>query len=179
MKIGAFLDLETTGLEFAQGHRIFEIALLLYDFDTETKMGAYCKRVNPGCAVSARAAQITGVTWRDLVNEPPYQAIAGTVDKLLSASAVIVAHNGDHFDFPFLKHHQEQQGFRSFPAVTVDTIHARWSTFNGKSPNLGELAFALGVPYDPSSAHGALYDTTVLAQCFFAARKLGYFALPS
>jgi DNA polymerase III epsilon subunit-like protein len=62
---------------------------------------------------------------------------------------------------------------------SLDTIQARWATFNGKSPNLGELCFALGVHYDPDSAHGAAYDVSVTAACFLEGLRRGFYTLPT
>ena len=46
-----FVDTETTGLEQAAGHRIIEIAFLLYRYDEATKqetmMGKWVRRINP------------------------------------------------------------------------------------------------------------------------------------
>lgn len=33
--------------------------------------------------------------------------------------------------------------------------NGRWATYDGKSPKLGELCFALGIEYDEGSAHAA------------------------
>jgi DNA polymerase III subunit epsilon len=52
---------------------------------------------------------------------------------------------------------------------------ARWATLFGQLPNLGELCFACGVPYDPSLAHAPEYDIRVNMEAFFKACRWGFF----
>ena len=42
-----------------------------------------------------------------------------------------------------------------------------------------ELAVAMGFVYDEEKAHGALYDTDLMMQCFIKARNdYGFFPIP-
>jgi DNA polymerase-3 subunit epsilon len=177
-----FVDLETTGLDWRAGERIAEIAIDLYRTGVgpaPIHIGSFARRVNPGKAMTKRAAEITGLTWEMLAHEPPYATIAPHINALFAQLDFLVAHNGIGFDFPFIKHEQTMCGYDEFPNGLIDTMtSARWATPNGKAPKLSELCFAVGVEYDPALAHSALYDTQVMAQAFFAGQRLGFFPHP-
>ena len=179
----AGLDLETTGLDQAKGHRIIEIAMILYAFDPETGAhnlrGRYVQRINPERAIDPDALAVHGITYEDVAYSPKWCEIAPKIVKLLSAVDVIVAHNGHGFDLPFLAAELLRVGQPVPDTLSVDTmLQARWATPMGKVPNLGELCFACGVDYDSEKAHAAEYDVEVMLQCFFAAYKKGFIKLP-
>jgi DNA polymerase-3 subunit epsilon len=50
-----------------------------------------------------------------------------------------------------------------------------WATPDGKKPNLEELCFACGVPYDKSQSHKADYDVDVMMQAYFKAKSWGFY----
>lgn len=190
--IVGFTDIETTGLKWEEGDRIVEIAFELWEVDnqktntpnphnsisTRKPLFSMTKRVNPQRAMSAKAAQITGLTFADLAHEQPYVEVAPTIDAILKRTDIIVAHNGESFDFQFIAHEQAQCGFAFHPKIKFDTMmHGRGATFDGKLPSLKELCFALDVEYDTQQAHGALYDVQVLRRCFFSGIDCGFFPL--
>lgn len=172
-----FCDLETTGLK-TDTDRIVEIACVLYDFDTRQARLRYERRVHPGKPISAEASAVHGIYIEDLAGKPGFDHIAPEIVKILSISTVVVAHNGFSFDFPMLATELQRAG-QAIPSFGVyDTIDARWATHNGKLPKLSELAFSLGVDYDPALAHAALYDVDVMAECFFRGIDRGFFKKP-
>jgi DNA polymerase-3 subunit epsilon len=168
-------DIETTGLEWAEGHRIVEIALLIYQ--DEQLAGKFVQRINPQRPIDPKAQAVHGISFEDVSACPTWDAIAPKVSRILGTGQLIVAHNGDGFDRPFIEHELRRVGQPVASTPWQDTCKdARWATFFGKSPNLGELCFATGIEYDPSKAHGADYDVSVMMQAFFAARRQGFFA---
>ncbi|WP_323016394.1 3'-5' exonuclease [Castellaniella sp.] len=171
------IDLETTGLDWATGHRIIEVAAIIYRED-ETRVGAYVQRIDPERAIDPKAQAVHGISYEELSMCPKWEAVAPKLHALLSKCDEAVAHNGRGFDAPFLIHEFDRVGL-SVPSCLhrcVDTmVDGRWATPMGKLPNLGEFAFATGTPYDVAQAHGAEYDVMVMMQAFFAARKWGYF----
>jgi DNA polymerase-3 subunit epsilon len=188
--IVAFTDIETTGLEWAKGDKIVEIAVELWECEKQKTntpssgnpisirkpLFSMERRVNPQRAMSAKAAQITGLTFADLAHEEPYGIIAPTIGAIFNKADLVVSHNGIAFDIPFIMHEQAIFGHPVSIRAQFDTMVAgRGATFNGKLPSLQELCFALDVEYDVQQAHGALYDVQVLRKCFFSGIDCGFF----
>lgn len=178
-RIVNFLDIEATGLNEPE-QRIIEHCSMLFDLDTEEQLKSYVWRCNPERKIEAKAQKVHGIKLEDLAHEPTFDVIAPFIRGTIEGPEIVlaVAHNGDDYDFPFLKRELERVGQRTkFPA-TFDTMkQARWATANGKIPRLGELAACLDVPYDPAKGHAAEYDVSVMAACFFEARRLGWFTV--
>lgn len=173
------LDLETTGLDWATGHRIMELAALLYDENAVLK-GQFVQRYNPQRPVDPKAQAVHGISFEMVSECPTLDRDAVKIATLLNKADVIVAHNGEDFDLPFLNHELTLLGAPTVKTPLVDTLtQGRWATPMGKIPNLGELCFATGVPYDPSKAHGAAYDVKVMMEAFFKGWKKGFFSIPA
>lgn len=171
-------DIETTGIEQVLGHRIIEVAFQIYDLDTRKLVGKFEQRINPQRSIEPEAQAIHGIKFEDLVSEPTWEVIAPKLGALLSKTPYVLAHNGIGFDVPFI--------FREFVRadvplpevrVTDSMLQGRWASPDGALPNLKALCFACGVPYDTTQAHAAMYDTDVLARCFFAQFDRGFFTL--
>lgn len=178
MRIITGLDIETTGLD-PTTERIIEIALVLYDLDTREKKGAFVQRIHPQKNIHAAAEAVHGISLAMLAGCQPFEHFADQIVRLLRATKCLVAHNGLDFDIPFLAHELIRVKRECPNLEIIDTKFARWATPDGKHPKLGELAFALGVPYDESKAHGALYDVDVMMQCLFKGLDKGFFELPA
>lgn len=178
--LGAGLDIETTGLEQTEGHRIIEIALSVYDLSTAAKVGQYLTRVNPQRGIDPKAQEVHGITFEELAAEPLWDVVAPKVHAILARCKYVVAHNGEVFDVPFIAGELMRVGLPMPELGVVDTmVQARWATADGALPNLGALCFACGVDYDKSKAHSALYDVDVMMQCFFRQFSRGFFHLPA
>jgi DNA polymerase-3 subunit epsilon len=176
MPIIVGLDLETTGLDQTAGHRIIEVAALLFDLASTRLLGKYVQRVNPQRSIDPEAQRVHGITFDMLAHEPTWEQVAPNVHTLLSRTNYVAAHNGVGFDIPFLTGEFQRIGMAVPKFEVIDTmLEARWATPLGKLPNLGELCFACGVDYDPEQAHGADYDITVNMKAYFAARAMGFF----
>lgn len=182
MRIATGVDLESTGLlkgANTDQHRIVEIAMILYDLDTHKRIGKYVQRINPQRNITADAQRVHGISIDDVSGSPVWSAVAPTVAKIIAKSDLIFAHNGDAFDFPFIIYELVRVSITPPEVVTFDTMtEARWATPEGKNPTLGELCFALDIPYDPGKAHGAEYDVQVMADCFFKGIDLGFYSIP-
>lgn len=172
------LDTETTGVNQAKGDKIIEIALLTYDLDTFSLTNRYVQRIDPDRPIDPSAQAVHGISYEMLMGCPKWEDVVDDVHRIISNSKCLVAHNFG-FDGPFIAGELLRVG------KTVPTINSfctmengRWATFNGKSPKLSELCFALGVDYDPSAAHAADYDTEILAECLFKGMDRGFYKLP-
>ena len=172
------LDIETTGLEWASGHRIIEVALILYK-DTGEKLGGFVQRINPERSIDPKAQAVHGISFDELVMEPTWNIVAPKVCKVLERCDKVVAHNGKGFDQPFLIHEINRVGLTVPGALyhCIDTmVEGRWATPMGKNPNLGELCFATDTVYEPEKAHSADYDVLVMMEAYFKAKAWGHFA---
>ena len=179
MKLVGGIDIETTGLEQSEGHRIVEVAVCLYDFDTREPKGSFVQRINPQRSISTAAQAVHGISFEELVSEPVWEDVAPKLVKILKALYLGVAHNGLRFDMPFIRGELMRVGLAMPDVPIVDTmVDARWATPMGKFPNLGELCYSLDIPYDPAKAHGAEYDVSVMMAAFFKGYDAGFFQLP-
>ena len=172
-------DTETTGLKAVEGDKIIEIALLTYDSETRTLVDSFVTRIDPERGITAKAQQIHGIGYEELVGKPKFRDVVGEIEKRFTAADAVVAHNLA-FDAIFLLCEFQACGVTLPNKPSVDTMaKGRWATFNGKLPKLMELCFALGVPYDKALAHSASYDVEVMMQCLWAGQDRGFFKMPA
>lgn len=170
-------DTETTGVKVTDGDRIIEIALSLYDLETESLIRSYTQRINPECAINPKAQAVHGISSADLIGQPVFADVAEEIYNIIQEADVFVAHNVG-FDVPFIASELVASGFHLPELECFCTLeNGRWATFNGKSPKLKELCATLGIHYDDAEAHAADYDVSVTASCLFAGIKRGFFNL--
>lgn len=179
MPIALGLDIETTGLDPVDD-RIIELCLIKVDTDTGAELGEKTWLFNPGRPIDPAAQAVHGITFERVAMEPMLdKTLAEEIALWLSECAFWIGHNGAGFDVPFIRNELFRHGVAMPERPIVDTmLDSRWATHNGKYPNLGELCFAMGVPYDPSQAHGATYDVRVMNQCALRAMKQGFLKVP-
>lgn len=176
MTIISGIDLETTGFEWEEGHKIIEFACVSYELETEKKLGSFVQRINPERDIPLASQRVHGLTFEDLKDEPNFKTVSQKIASVIESSDILVAHNGFEFDFPFLDWELRKAGKKVHLKKLIDTMKdARWATPVGKLPSLRELCFSCDVEYDPEKAHAAEYDVDVMMQCFFYAHKLGFF----
>lgn len=173
------LDFETTGLDPQKGHRIIEVALDLRKEDG-SRLGTYETRINPERSIDPAAEAVHGISYDMLLECPTWNVVAPKLSALVARCDYIIAHNGDGFDLPFMIHEFMRVGVAVPRIRSIDTmLQGRWATPDGAVPSLKALAWACDVEYDPSKAHGALYDVGVMLDCFFQQYPRGYFQLPT
>jgi DNA polymerase-3 subunit epsilon len=171
-------DCETTG-KLHKDHRIIEASFRLVDLTTKEEKEKLF-RFNPKRNIDAKAVAVHGITVKDLEHEPEFVEKAEEVLELIKAADMMVMHNGEFFDWPFLKQEFERVGLGDeVPEIKIfDTmIKGTFATDLGKSPTLYELCYSLGVVYDAQLAHSASYDTEVLKQAFLEGLRFGWFSL--
>ena len=93
MRLWCGLDLETTGLlesKDSQPHKIIEIALLIYDADTQKQVGSFERRFNPSRPIDAKAQEVHGISFAELAHLPKLEedleAISYSSESFPSAS---------------------------------------------------------------------------------------------
>jgi len=100
------LDLETTGT-WIEKDKIIEVGMLRREPDgTET---IYDQRVNPGMPIPAEAAQITGISDKDVKDAPSFRQIVKEVLAFMEG-ADLAGFNLERFDLPLLARECSEAG---------------------------------------------------------------------
>lgn len=174
----SIIDTETTGLSQEKGARIIEIGIVRYDFLSASKLDAWVQRIDPQCPIETGAQEVHGISYEELVGQPFWEDLAVEISSRLESCDLLVAHNMG-FDGPFIAAELMRVGVEVPKVQSFCTMeNARWACPDGKLPKLGELCFALNIPYDAAKAHSALYDIERTAECFFEGYKRGFYTLP-
>jgi DNA polymerase-3 subunit epsilon len=161
-----FLDTETTGLEAERGDRIIEVAgvEMINRQLTGRNLHIY---INPERASHEDALRIHGLTEEFLSTKPKFAEI---VDELLEfvAGAELVIHNAP-FDIGFLNAELKRLNrgvLTDHVAGVRDTLVMARDMFPGKANSLDALCRRLEVDNSKRQLHGALIDTTLLAEVY-------------
>ncbi|NIH77344.1 DNA polymerase-3 subunit epsilon [Ochrobactrum sp. P20RRXII] len=175
MTIYAGFDIETTGL-LEPDHRIIEIH---FEFrHNYKKLLTWTQRLDPKRTITAEAFRVHGIDLAMLAGKPTFEDVAKTIEGLIQRADVLVAHNGEDFDEPFLEKEFKRVGLRLPKKPIFDTMKkGRWATADGKNPNLGELCWSTGVDYDSTKAHAADYDVSVMLDAFESGYRMGFFSM--
>ena len=171
----AVVDVETTGFS-PEDDRIVEVGIVTLDVRGD-EVGSFSSLIDPRRAPGP--THVHGISTAMLSEAPPYGAVHGYLAALLSGR-VVVGHNVDRFDLPFLRAECVRLG-RSAPILadvpSVDTwavAHAHLG-LEGRA-NLAECCDSFGLSWDDH--HSALGDARVTAALFRAMRaRLGDAAL--
>lgn len=175
MTVYVGFDIETTGLNVPE-HRIIEIH---FEFRKNYKsVFQWTQRLDPRRSISEDAYRVHGINLGALAGKPTWEDMAKTIHGLISRADVMVGHNGEDFDWPFLEREFKRVGLSIPSKPLFDTMkEGRWATPDGKNPSLGELCWATGIEYDVSAAHAADYDVRVMLDAFERGHKLGFFKM--
>lgn len=146
------VDVETTGLDPATGHRVCEIALLRVQGSHE--VARFESLVHPQRPMTASAMAVNGITDVMLAGAPPFSALLPRIQPLLR-DAVLVAHNAP-FDVNFLRHEYALAG-QHFPLpAVVDTLALAQARYRFAHNSLEAIATALGL--SSTVRHRAMAD---------------------
>jgi DNA polymerase-3 subunit epsilon len=162
------LDVETTGLEAAAGHRIIEIGCveILNRRPTGQKFHRY---LNPERDIDAGALAVHGIDSARLQQAPKFAEI---VDELLAfiTGAELIIHNAP-FDVGFL-----DAEFARLPnprtlvslCKVLDTLALARSLHPGQRNSLDALCKRYSVDNTKRELHGALLDAGILLDVYLA-----------
>lgn len=160
-----FLDLETTGLGLAAGHRVCEVAMLRERAGCEE--GRLDALVAPGRPLDPGAAAVNGLRDEDLALAPPFAALAPAA-LALAEGGVLVGHNLV-FDLAFLRAELQALGLPQPAGPTLDTLQIARRLLQRRSHSLGSLAADLGLP---TPSHRAMADVLATRALFHHLREL-------
>ena len=158
------LDLETTGLNPLEGHKIIEIGCveLINNFPTGNTWQTY---INPKRNIPQEAFQIHGLTEEFLENKPFFKE---TIDEFLNfiKDSDLIIHNAK-FDMKFINYELEANNLNSISNnKVIDTIDLAKNIFPGQSVSLDALCRRYKIDLEKRKFHGALLDAELLAEVY-------------
>ena len=158
------LDIETTGLEYKQGQKIIEIACVeLSNFIPTGEI--YHTFINPERESSLSAKEKHGILDDFLKDKKLFREIAPDFLEFIKNSPII-AHNGLHFDIPFLNHELKSNNFNILKNPVVDTLILAKKKFPSSPANLDALCRRFDIDLSIRKKHGALVDSKLLTKVY-------------
>ncbi len=169
------LDIETTGLEFKDGHRIIEIGCI--ELNKKEVGASYHEYINPSKTLTEDNIKIHGITNEYLTDKPVFEEIADSFLEFIQDS-FIVAHNAS-FDIGFLNFELERL---SKPPIlkerVIDTIKIARQRFPGQQVSLDALIKKLKInTLINRDQHGALKDAKILTDVYLELQGINQIGL--
>jgi DNA polymerase-3 subunit epsilon len=159
------LDTETTGLDPKQGHRIIELAAIELE-GRKISMRRFHRYLNPEREIDAGAVAVHGLTYERLQNEPKFADIAASFIEFIDGAELII-HNAP-FDMGFLNNELNLLGLPLLQNQVMDTLKIARDMHPGKKNSLDALCSRYEIDNAHRTLHGALLDTELLAEVYFA-----------
>jgi DNA polymerase-3 subunit epsilon len=159
------VDTETTGLDPKQGHRIIELAAIELD-GRKVSLRRFHRYLNPEREIEAGAVAVHGLTYERLQNEAKFADIAPSFLEFIEDAELII-HNAP-FDIGFLNSELGLLGLPPLKNAVVDTLRVAREMHPGKKNSLDALCGRYEIDNAHRSLHGALLDTELLAEVYFA-----------
>ncbi len=154
-----YYDTETTGTK-AEHDAIIELAV----FDP-TNNRTFCELINPGFPIPPEASAIHNITDSMVKDAPSFKVVAEKFLAFCPKNAVLIAHNNDAFDKPFLEASFKKAGMEIPSFLYIDTL--KWARKYRPDLPRHSLQFLREVYGFPANqAHRALDDVYVLHQVF-------------
>ena len=169
------LDIETSGLDFKEGHRVIEIGCVELN---QKEVGSHFHRyINPLKTLTDENIRIHGITNEFLEDKPLFEEVAEEFLNFIEDSSII-AHNAN-FDIGFLNHELEKI---SKPKIVkdriVDTVVIARNRFPGQQVNLDALVKKLKVnSLVDREFHGALKDAKILTDVYLELQGINQMGL--
>ena len=169
------LDIETSGLDYKEGHRIIEIGCVELN---RKEVGSHFHRyINPLKTLTEENIKIHGITNEFLEDKPLFEDVAEEFLSFIKDSSII-AHNAN-FDVGFLNHELEKL---SQPQISkervVDTVVIARNRFPGQQVNLDALVKKLKVnTLVDREFHGALKDAKILTDVYLELQGINQMGL--
>ena len=158
------LDIETTGLEYKEGHKIIEIACVeLLNFIPTGEI--YQTFINPERKNSSSAKEKHGISDDFLKDKKLFREILPDFLKFINNSPLI-AHNGSDFDIPFLNHELKQNNQDIIRNPIIDTLILAKKKFPSSLVNLDALCRRFDIDLSVRKTHSALVDTKLLTKVY-------------
>ena len=154
-----YYDTETTGVK-AQFDKIVEIAA--YDPFLDR---SFNELVNPGIPIPTEAQRIHHISDEMVRNAPSFKEIGIRFTKFCEGKTVLIAHNNDAFDRPFLEAEFQRSDLDIPDWLYVDTL--KWARKYRSDLPRHNLQFLREIfEIEANQAHRALDDVIVLYKVF-------------
>ena len=159
-----FLDTETTGLSFRDGHKIVEIACIeTKDLIATGKV--FHKLVNPKRSVPDEAYKVHGFSQDFLSDKETFEQIADEFLNFIKDKKIII-HNAE-FD---ISHLNNELSIAGKPEInkenTIDTLDIARNKFPGSGISLDALCKRFRIDNSKREKHTALIDCELLAKVY-------------
>ena len=169
------LDIETSGLDYKEGHRIIEIGCV--ELNRKEVGSHFHQYINPLKTLTEENIKIHGITNEFLEDKPLFEEVAEEFLSFIQDSSII-AHNAN-FDVGFLNHELEKL---SKPQIdkdrVVDTVVIARNRFPGQQVNLDALVKKLKVnTLVDREFHGALKDAKILTDVYLELQGINQMGL--
>ncbi len=152
-------DLETTGLNH-RTQRIVQYALV--GCDTDGQPIQIDELVNPKMRIPPETTNVHGITDEDVRNAPEFKHCASEISRMMDG-AVIVGHNVDRFDWPFLQAEFLRAGQpMPKPLAILDTLKIARRLKIPPRHNLTALCHRFGIALENAHTAGADAAATLL-----------------
>ena len=159
-----FLDTETTGLSFKDGHKIVEIACIETE-DLIPTGNIFHRLINPKRNVPHEAFKVHGFSEEFLRDKETFEKIADEFLNFIRDKKIII-HNAP-FDLSFLDGELElikkDKIERKF---VIDSLEVARNKFPGASNSLDALCKKFNVDFSKRTKHNALLDCELLREVY-------------
>ena len=159
-----FLDTETTGLSFQEGHKIVEIACIeTKDLIPTNKI--FHKLINPERNVPEEAFKIHGFSSELLSTKQTFNQIADDFLNFIDGKKIII-HNAS-FDLGFLNNELVKiKKQRINKTEVIDSLEVARNKFPGTSNSLDALCKRFNIDLSKRTKHNALLDCELLREVY-------------
>lgn len=157
-------DLETTGLEPVDGHRIVEIGCVEL-VDKKRTGNSFHRYVNPDREMPKEAEKVHGLSNEFLSNKPFFKEVVSDFLEFVGEDTLVI-HNAA-FDMKFINYELKQ--LRKLPLSknpVIDTLALARKKFPGSKVNLDALCTRFGIDITVREKHGALLDAELLSDVY-------------
>jgi DNA polymerase-3 subunit epsilon len=159
-----FLDTETTGLSFSDGHKIVEIACI------ETKNliptgKVFHKLINPKRNMPEKAFQVHGFSEYFLKDKETFDQVADEFINFIKEKKIII-HNAP-FDLGFLDGELNAIKKENLDKkLVIDSLQVARNKFPGTSNSLDALCRKFNIDLSKRNKHNALLDCELLREVY-------------
>ena len=159
-----FLDTETTGLSFRDGHKVVEIACIeTKDLITTGKV--FHKLINPKRNMPDEAFKVHGFSQEFLSDKETFEQIADEFLNFIKDKKIII-HNAS-FDLGFLDGELVYiQKEKIKKKLVIDSLEIARNKFPGASNSLDALCKRFNIDLSRRTKHNALLDCELLREVY-------------
>ena len=159
-----FLDTETTGLSFKDGHRIVEIACIETK-DLIATGNVFHRLINPERNIPEEAFKVHGFSEKFLSTKEKFDKIADDFLNFIDGKKIII-HNAS-FDLSFLNGELRSLKKNTIdPKNVVDSLEIARNKFPGISNSLDALCKRFNIDLSKRTKHNALLDCQLLREVY-------------